>query len=769
MIVGNTIDVRAEITGDSAFNDLAWQVAYSEEIVNDTGVVQSVCATDKYIVIIENTADDPDQKDTVSAYYRYDKDENGNPVEQYSLAKRVQESDWEHGNGMTYNPKTNEIYVALYTNFVEENEGSLYVMDADTLEYKRTIHVEKGYNILGIDYVEDKDEYVIQTNVSDNYSIKILNSNFEVKEDLGPVDTAPGINYQDLCVSGDYVILSPLSGTGDSTDYINVYSLSRREVILTEVLEPDVETGAGTELESITNLGNGEFLIIENVRESSGYRYFQFYTTKVPYYFTISTDSRHGDVSGSSDKVLRGDSYTVNFSAEEGYEVGSLAVDGKDIDPENYQDGYTFEDVQQDHEFVLKCTPVLVTETKIKEASNSKTGFLPFVVLLLLPMMGVSFSFYLNKVKLQRKAVRIRSRGYRKAISRKLADEYPDLGYVKKAGKRPQEPKVRKDAGVWKPAALGTAPEGASFAEKWKHAARAAIRKLPRIRFAGAADHLKKILSIAVEKVMVIVAVFRKWLEEKNAVRQKKKERREAWKRKSAELQASRRRREAMEALERERSGVEMNERRGTSAASGAKRRTASEAAEPKRRTASAAAKVKRRSAAAEPKRRTAGAGSAEPKHRSTSAAVSGSKRRSTSQKAEPKRRTASTTAEMKHRSAAAEPKRRTASAAAEPKRRTASAAAEPKRRTASTAAEMKHRSAAAEANRRTAGTGSAEPKHRNTSAAASGAKRRSTSKEANPKSGNKTVRQAGPMHAGKDHNAGWPELNVKQRKNHQK
>ena len=121
------IGAYAEIAGPEAFDGLSWELVHEEELHG--GVIQSMCVTDNYIICIENMADNAETFDIVSAYYRYDKDADGNPVEQYSLANRVQEREWEHGNGMTYNRRTNEIYVSLYTNTIEENRGCLYVMD----------------------------------------------------------------------------------------------------------------------------------------------------------------------------------------------------------------------------------------------------------------------------------------------------------------------------------------------------------------------------------------------------------------------------------------------------------------------------------------------------------------------------------------------------------------------------------------------------------------------------------------------------------------
>ena len=58
-------------------------------------------------------------------------------------------------------------------------------MDADTLQYKSKLQIASDYNILGIDYDEENDRYVIQTDAAGGYSFKILDSSFQIIEDLG--------------------------------------------------------------------------------------------------------------------------------------------------------------------------------------------------------------------------------------------------------------------------------------------------------------------------------------------------------------------------------------------------------------------------------------------------------------------------------------------------------------------------------------------------------------------------------------------------------
>lgn len=281
------IEGRAEIAGDEALKNLQWNQVYEEP--RHGGIVQSVCATEEYIITMENIADNPEVPDIISAYYRKDTDENGNPVIPYTLAKRVQNREWEHCNGMAYNPKTNEIYVALYTHTIAENRGCLYVMDPATLDYKRTIKISEDYNILGIDYLEESNQYVIQTNVDGGYSFKILDENFSVVEDLGEYAyTAEGNNFQDLAVCGDYILNFPLTLGMGIGDFIHMYSISRREMVAAEQLDFKFTGVTTDEPESLCELAPGVFLAVVNVKVEGQGNMIRFYETLVPYNMTFT-------------------------------------------------------------------------------------------------------------------------------------------------------------------------------------------------------------------------------------------------------------------------------------------------------------------------------------------------------------------------------------------------------------------------------------------------------------------------------------------------
>ena len=277
------LTVQAEIASDNAFEGAVWEKIIEDDLEGGQGVVQSICATEDYIICLENYAEDAGTPDIVKAYYRNKTDEDGKKVEQYSLAKRVADTGYEHCNGMAYNPNTKEIAVALYTSYNAENRGCIYIMDSETLEYKNKIQISDEYNILGIGYDKENDRYVMQTNVEGGYSFKILNNQFQVMEDLGQYDgTAKGSNFQDLCVSGDYIINFPLTLSMGIGDYINMYSISKRALVSDAKLDFPFENVTMDEPEGICELEPGVFAAVVNEERTDGSRKFCVYKTMVP-------------------------------------------------------------------------------------------------------------------------------------------------------------------------------------------------------------------------------------------------------------------------------------------------------------------------------------------------------------------------------------------------------------------------------------------------------------------------------------------------------
>lgn len=285
----NPVTAHAEIASDQAFEGAVWEKILEDDMETSNGVVQSICVTDYYIIMMENVAEDGTTPDIVKAYYRYDHDENGQPVEQYSLAKRVEDTCYEHCNGMAYNPNTREIAVALYTNHIEENRGCIYLMDADTLEYKGKVKISDDYNILGIGYVADEDCYYIQTNTDGGYTFKKLDSQFQIIDDYGTMEGySKGTNFQDLCVSGDYIINLPLTLGMGIGDYINMYSISRRTMVSDTQLNFNFEGVKSDEPESICELEPGLFAVTVTTVYDDGRRTVGVYKAMVPYNFAAT-------------------------------------------------------------------------------------------------------------------------------------------------------------------------------------------------------------------------------------------------------------------------------------------------------------------------------------------------------------------------------------------------------------------------------------------------------------------------------------------------
>lgn len=412
-LFGMSMNCRAEIAGEEAFSNMVWEQAYEENV---QGIVQSICATEDYIITIENIADDVNRADVVSAYYRNDVDKDGNPVEPYTLAKRVEMTDWEHGNGMAYNPNTHEIYVALYTNLKEENRGCLYVMDPDTLEYKRTIKVSDAYNILGIGYIEEKDQYVIQTNVDGGYSFKILDADFQVVEDLGEyIHTSHGNNFQDLAVSGDYIMNFPLTLGLGIGDYLNVYSISKRELVTMPKLDFKFENVASDEPESLCELEPGVLLAAVNVATTAGESKIRFYKTELPYYFEVAAKAENGKVSAKTEKVLKGSDYELEYTPADGYEFSELLVNGKKKKVKKEAESYVLKNIQADQkiEVAFVKAPLL---SRIKNAEFMK---LPVIIagVVIVVILAVVLYLYMLHVKMERRRKRLRARRRRQRLA----------------------------------------------------------------------------------------------------------------------------------------------------------------------------------------------------------------------------------------------------------------------------------------------------------------------------------------------------------------
>ncbi len=391
---------------DTLLSGFTWELLFTEDFHNPGAVVQAVGVTENYIYTIENTGDDAERPDVVSAYYRNTTDPDGNPVEQYALAKQDGEHHWEHGNGMTYNPNTRELIVAPYTHVVPENRGCLLVMDPETLQLTRTIKITDQYDILSVAYDPQNDIYYIQTNADALYTNLVLNANFEVINELGPEDPTPGYNFQAFCQVGDYLLQSPLTLFLGIENYLMAYSISQRQVVDYVVCNMGLEEQGYTKVEpeAIARLDDtGFILVVDATREDkSGTAY--FYRLTFP---NLPID-------------------TPLFEAEE------TAPETTEIEevPAAETEPVQTEEPEEAEEAEEADTEVTISKTQDEfvgtEQTPGKAGGIPMILIILPIAAAAVFVWYLNMVRIQRARKRrdARIRRMRKKLINELRDDF---------------------------------------------------------------------------------------------------------------------------------------------------------------------------------------------------------------------------------------------------------------------------------------------------------------------------------------------------------
>lgn len=365
-----TISTFAAIKDATVFEDVDWSHIGDSPVISDTGWLQSMCSTEHYIICLENSSTKESTPDTFLAFYRNKVDENGNPVTQYSLAKQVTEMDYEHANGMTYNPDTNEILVVGATPLEEENRGLVYIVDADTLKFKRSVRLSSTYNLLGIAYSEETKHYIVQFfNVGYTESFFMeLDTNFQRVGDLLPAKMWKNARHQDFCISGDYLISLGFTNKVSNSNVMQIYSIADRELLVSYDLDI-LENGEFIEPESICELGPGEILIGNAMKNPNR---IAFYKTTVSAAFKLSTSVENGTITGSQKTVDYGSDYTVNYEPDENYEMESITIDGNTIDPEEFPNSYVFENVSQNHTIEVKYKE----KPKFTLTTSVKNGFI---------------------------------------------------------------------------------------------------------------------------------------------------------------------------------------------------------------------------------------------------------------------------------------------------------------------------------------------------------------------------------------------------------
>lgn len=324
-----------------------WNMIMESSIIDTNGQLQSMCATDQYIVCFVNGDKKTTKPDTLIAFYRNSTDANGNPVEPYSYAFHVTEMDYEHGNGMTYNPTTQEIAIAgLFTND-PSNAGAVFIVDANTLRFKRKVQVGNGsMNYFGIDYDQENDRYILMANRIADYSFIFTDNNFQITDILNLRLSHSRSSFQDFCVTGDSIISIPYMQRDGFMNIVDVYSISQQARVGSYYLTLPGHDSFDVEPEGICQLETGHLLMASIVKGTTN---FKIYETHLPIVYSVITSAENGTITESALELPEGSSHTVSYNCQEGYRLARLTLDGEEQSITDYPESYTFTNLHTDH------------------------------------------------------------------------------------------------------------------------------------------------------------------------------------------------------------------------------------------------------------------------------------------------------------------------------------------------------------------------------------------------------------------------------------
>lgn len=369
-LAASCMEVDAKIKEVSALENPQWTMVGLANVTQEEGWIQSICVTDNYIVCFENASNDDDTPDTLLAFYKNDYDEDGNPVERYSLAKSVTERDYYHGNGMTYNQNTNEILIAPYKAKYDKKSGILYRADGTTLKYKDSVKVApNGWYVAAVDYDADNRQYILlEGDRKRNYKFVFTDESFQELHSFDIISSDQDIVCQDFAISGDYmlVITSPQEELGGASGLL-AFSKSQESQLANYRIHME-EIGI-QEAESIAEVSAGHILVAVGIQSP---RSIGFFETELQAVFKVTTSVENGDVTGGHDQLDEGSDYTVTYTPDEDYELSRLVVDGVEQDITAYPSSYTFKNLSSDH-----TLDVLFTEIpKFEIITSAVNGFI---------------------------------------------------------------------------------------------------------------------------------------------------------------------------------------------------------------------------------------------------------------------------------------------------------------------------------------------------------------------------------------------------------
>ncbi len=372
-LAGAAVDAGAKIKEVSALENPQWSMVGQVGVTQEEGWPQSMCVTDQYIVCFENTSNNNNDPDTLLAFYKNDYDENGNPVERYSLAKVVTERDYEHGNGMAYNRNTNEIIIAPSKPRKKENRGIIYIVDGTTLLYKRSILVaDEGWRVEAVEYDAENHQYILlEKDTARNYRFVFTDEEFHDLHYFDAIAAGRGIVCQDFTISGDYMLLltTPQEELGNVPGLL-VFSRSQEVQLANYRLY--IEGIGVQEAESIAEVSPGHILVALGIQAP---RSIGFFETELQAVFKVTTSVEHGDVTGGQDQLDEGSNYTVTYTPDEDYELSTLSIDGVQQDIAAFPNSYTFENLSSDHtlDVTFKEIPKFDITTSVTNGSIDDT------------------------------------------------------------------------------------------------------------------------------------------------------------------------------------------------------------------------------------------------------------------------------------------------------------------------------------------------------------------------------------------------------------
>ncbi len=170
--------------------------------VGDHTVMQGGCSDGTYMyLILENNAKKTD------IIFKVD-------MSTWQIVKQSEVLPLHHGNGIGYNSKTHELYVAHNTGAPKD----VSIIDPETLTIKKTFSLD--YGIYGICYNEKRDCYVV--GVSGSAAFVVLDSNFV---ELGYFEgDSIGLANQSISCDDDYIYFGNSGvGTNPGVEVIKIY------------------------------------------------------------------------------------------------------------------------------------------------------------------------------------------------------------------------------------------------------------------------------------------------------------------------------------------------------------------------------------------------------------------------------------------------------------------------------------------------------------------------------------------------------------------